>query len=84
MGGLFAIAWWGDRSRFYPNHTPLLLLAPSLGFFVEKLVRLAKRQNATSISDFLSARFGRSRRIGVLVTVITLTGERSLTLSKRT
>jgi len=23
MGGLFAIAWWGDRSRFYPNHTPL-------------------------------------------------------------
>ena len=112
MAGLFAIAWWGDRSKLYPNNArfrpliysfalgvygsswtfygavgtakqdgllyiagyvgPLLLLIFGLRFF-ERLVRLAKHQNATSISDLLSARFGRSRRIAVLVTLIALT-----------
>jgi Na+/proline symporter/signal transduction histidine kinase/ActR/RegA family two-component response regulator len=112
MAGLFAIAWWGDRSKLYPDNArsraliysfalgvygsswtfygavgtakqdgllyiagyvgPLVLLAFGLPFF-ERLVRLAKQQNATSISDLLSARFGRSRRIAVLVTVIALT-----------
>ncbi|MEO8019057.1 MAG: PAS domain-containing hybrid sensor histidine kinase/response regulator [Pseudomonadota bacterium] len=112
MAGLFALAWWGDRSKLYPDNVrfrpviysfalgvygstwtfygavgtakqdglqyiagyvgPLVLLAFGLPFF-ERLVRLAKHQNATSISDLLSARFGRSRRIAVLVTVIALT-----------
>jgi Na+/proline symporter/signal transduction histidine kinase/ActR/RegA family two-component response regulator len=112
MAGLFAIAWWGDRTKVYPENPryrpliytfalgvygsswtfygaagtakqdgllyiagyfgPLLLLAFGIRFY-ERLVRLAKYQNATSISDFLSARFGRSRRIAVLVTVIALT-----------
>jgi Na+/proline symporter len=113
MAGLFAIAWWGDRTKLYPNNVryraliyafalgvyssswtfygavgtakqdgviasiagyvgPLVLLAFGLPFF-ERLVRLAKHQNATSISDLLSARFGRSRRIAVLVTIIALT-----------
>jgi Na+/proline symporter/signal transduction histidine kinase/CheY-like chemotaxis protein len=112
MAGLFAIAWWGDRTKLYPDNVrfrpliysfalgvygsswtfygavgtakqdgllyiagylgPLVLLAFGLPFF-ERLVRLAKHQNATSISDLLSARFGRSRRIAVLVTLIALT-----------
>jgi Na+/proline symporter/signal transduction histidine kinase/ActR/RegA family two-component response regulator len=112
LAGLFAVAWWGDRTRLYPDNTrhraliysfalgvygsswtfygavgtakqdgllyiagyvgPLLLLMFGLPLF-ERLVRLAKQQNATSISDLLSARFGRSRRIAVLVTVIALT-----------
>src|SRR5688572_25186403 len=112
MAGLFAIAWWGDRSKLYPENArlrpliysfalgvygsswtfygavgtakqdgllyiagyfgPLVLLAFGLPFF-ERLVRLAKQQNATSISDLLSARFGRSRRIAVLVAIIALT-----------
>jgi len=112
MAGLFAIAWWGDRTKLYPDNPrwrpliyafalgvygsswtfygaagtakqdgllyiagylgPLALLAFGIRFY-ERLVRLAKHQNATSISDFLSARFGRSRRVGVLVTVIALT-----------
>jgi Na+/proline symporter/signal transduction histidine kinase/ActR/RegA family two-component response regulator len=113
MAGLFAIAWWGDRTKLYPDNVryraliysfalgvygsswtfygavgtakqegviasiagyvgPLVLLAFGLPFF-ERLIRLAKHQNATSISDLLSARFGRSRRIAVLVTIIALT-----------
>jgi Na+/proline symporter/signal transduction histidine kinase/ActR/RegA family two-component response regulator len=112
MAGLFAIAWWGDRTKLYPDNPrwrlliysfalgvygsswtfygaasaakqdgllyiagyvgPLVLLAFGIRFY-ERLVRLAKHQNATSISDFLSARFGRSRRVAVLVTLIALT-----------
>lgn len=112
VGGLFLIAWWGDRRRFYPGHArlrpliyslalavycsswtfygavgsavrdglgylpiylgPMLVLLFLLPFF-ERLVRLAKQQNATSISDLLAARFGRSRRIAVAVTLIALT-----------
>ena len=112
MAGLFAIAWWGDRTKLYPENPrwrtliysfalgvygsswtfygavgtakldgllyiagyfgPLVLLAFGISFY-ERLIRLAKLQNATSISDFLSARFGRSRHIAVLVTVIALT-----------
>jgi Na+/proline symporter/signal transduction histidine kinase len=112
MAGLFAVAWWGDRTKLYPENPrwrpliyafalgvygsswtfygaagaakqdgllyiagyfgPLVLLAFGITFY-ERLVRLAKHQNATSISDFLSARFGRSRRIAVLVTIIALT-----------
>ena len=110
--GLFAIAWWGDRTRLYPNHARLrpviyslalavycsswtfygavgsavrdglsylpIYLGPILLFvllmpFFERLVRMAKQQNATSISDLLAARFGRSPQIAVMVTVIALT-----------
>lgn len=110
--GLFFIAWWGDRRRFYPDHARLrpliyslalavycsswtfygavgsavrdglgylpIYLGPLLVFlfllpFFERLVRLAKQQNATSISDLLAARFGRSSQIAVAVTLIALT-----------
>lgn len=110
--GLFAIAWWGDRSRLYPNHARLrpiiyslalavycsswtfygavgsavrdglsylpIYLGPMLLFvfmspFFQRLVRTAKQQNATSISDLLAARFGRSPEIAVTVTLIALT-----------
>jgi len=110
--GLFFIAWWGDRRRFYPDHARLrpliyslalavycsswtfygavgsavrdglsylpIYLGPLLVFvfllpFFERLMRMAKQQNATSISDLLAARFGRSSQIAVAVTVIALT-----------
>jgi len=112
VAGLFAIAWWGDRSKVYPDNPrfrvliysfalgvygtgwtfyggvgtakddgplyiagyigPVILLIFGLKFY-ERLVRVAKHQNATSIPDLLSARFGRSRRIAVLVTLMALT-----------
>lgn len=110
--GLFLIAWWGDRRRFYPeqsrvrpwiyslalavycsswtfygavgsavrdglSYLPIylgpLLLFVFLAPFFERLVRMAKQQNATSISDLLAARFGRSPQIAVTVTLIALT-----------
>ena len=39
-------------------------------FVLRKLVRIAHNQRITSIADLLSSRFGKSSRLGVLVTVI--------------
>ena len=48
---------------------PLLLLA--FGWrILERLVLIAKHRNITSISDFLASRYGKSRRLAVLVTVL--------------
>ncbi len=40
--------------------------------FLPKMVRIAKAQRITSIADFMSARYGKSRAVAVLVTVIAL------------
>jgi len=40
--------------------------------FLPKLIRIAKAQRITSIADFLSARYGKSRPVAVLVTLIAL------------
>ncbi|UOM33349.1 ATP-binding protein [Acuticoccus sp. I52.16.1] len=40
--------------------------------FLPKMVRIAKAQRVTSIADFMSSRYGKSRAVAVLVTVIAL------------
>src|SRR5690606_37749445 len=50
---------------------PILLFLCFLPFF-ERLVRIAKQRNITSISDLLSSRFGRSPLIAATVTLIAL------------
>lgn len=42
--------------------------------FLTKLVRVAKAQHSTSIADFLSARYGKSRLMAGLVTVVAVIG----------
>ena len=39
-----------------------------------KLIAVAKRQNSTSIADFLASRYGRSRSVGAIVTCIAVIG----------
>ena len=52
---------------------PLLLLL--FGWrIIERLALIARSQNTVSIADFISARYGRSRRLAALVTVIILVG----------
>ena len=52
---------------------PLLLLL--FGWrIIERLALIARSQNTVSIADFISARYGRSRRLAALVTVIALVG----------
>ena len=62
-----------DGLSYLPIYLGPILLFVFMTPFFERLVRMAKQQNATSISDLLAARFGRSPRIAVMVTVIALT-----------
>lgn len=41
---------------------------------IEKMVLISKQQNITSISDFISSRYGKSQALAVLVTVIAVMG----------
>ena len=47
-----------------------VLFAP----FVKKLLRVAKRQKATTIADFIASRYGKSHLVAALVTLIALLG----------
>lgn len=51
---------------------PILLFAFGSGL-IERLTRVAKINNITSIADFISSRFGKSNALGALVTVIAVT-----------
>lgn len=62
-----------DGLSYLPIYLGPMLVFLFLLPFIERLVRLAKQQNATSISDLLAARFGRSPQIAVAVTLIALT-----------
>lgn len=51
-----------------------ILMFVVFGAFLVRMVRVAKEQNSTSISDFLASRFGKTRRLAVLVTVVAVIG----------
>ncbi|MCE4511982.1 sodium:solute symporter family transporter, partial [Xanthomonas hortorum] len=52
---------------------PLLLLL--FGWrIIERLALIARAENTVSIADFISSRYGRSRRLAALVAVIALVG----------
>jgi PAS domain S-box-containing protein len=60
-----------DFALIYVGPALMILFAQPL---MAKIVRVAKRQNVTSIADFLGARYGRSRAVAVLATVIAVMG----------
>ncbi|WP_415900059.1 NahK/ErcS family hybrid sensor histidine kinase/response regulator [Neptuniibacter sp. QD48_11] len=41
---------------------------------IEKMILISKQQNITTISDFISSRYGKSQALAVLVTIIAVTG----------
>ena len=51
---------------------PILLFLFGMPFF-ERLVRVAKRHNVTSIADLIASRFGKSSRIAAAITLVALT-----------
>ena len=56
-----------------------IYLGPCLVFifgypFIKQIIKICKASNITSISDFIASRFGRSRSIAVLVTLIAFIG----------
>ncbi len=50
------------------------LTAPLWWLLLRKMIRICKQQGITSIADFISARYGKSRGLGVLVTLFCIVG----------
>ncbi|NBB18362.1 histidine kinase [Runella sp. CRIBMP] len=50
------------------------LVIPLWWIIFRKVIRICKVQRITSIADFISARYGKSRALGVIVTVVCLLG----------
>src|SRR3546814_912820 len=48
-------------------------------FVLRKIARISKTQRITSIADFISSRYGKSARLGMLVTMIAVVGDRQST-----
>ncbi|MEJ2602461.1 MAG: PAS-domain containing protein [Gammaproteobacteria bacterium] len=56
-----------------------IYLGPALVFLfgwgmIRRIITISKRQNLTSIADFIAARYGKARPLAVLVTVIAIVG----------
>ena len=48
------------------------LLAPLWGMVLVKMIRIAKHQRITSIADFISARYGKSSKLGILISLFSV------------
>ncbi len=60
-----------DYLMIYFGPTLVFILAP---FLLSKIVRIAKRQNTTTIADFIAARYGKSQKLAGLVTITAVVG----------
>ncbi len=59
---------------FLPIYLGPTLAAAFSWVLLRKMVRISKRERITSIADFIAARYGKSRALGALVTVIAVAG----------
>ncbi|TKB48151.1 response regulator [Ferrimonas sediminicola] len=81
--GVYCTSWGflgtaGQASRGDFSYLPVYL-APILLFvlgwpFIQRIIRVCLRLNITSIADLLAARFGKSQKLAVLVTLVALFG----------
>lgn len=67
----------GSAVRDGPSYLPIYL-GPVLLFlfampFLERLVRVSKQHNVTSIADLIASRFGKSSRLAMVMTLVALT-----------
>ena len=58
---------------YLPIYLGPILLFVFFSGLLQRLTRVAKANNITSIADFISSRFGKSHALGALVTVIAVT-----------
>jgi Na+/proline symporter/signal transduction histidine kinase/CheY-like chemotaxis protein len=61
--------WW-----ISPLHVGVILLFLLGWRFLDRLIRTGKMENATTVADFVAARYGHARVIAVLIAVISLIG----------
>ncbi|MTB50078.1 sensor histidine kinase [Lewinella sp. W8] len=63
-----------DGLSFLPIYLGPLMLAPVWPFLMEKIIRIAKSERITSIPDFISSRYGKSRTLGLLAATFLVIG----------
>ncbi|MEM9821147.1 MAG: sensor histidine kinase [Bacteroidota bacterium] len=51
-----------------------ILVAPLWIFLMRKIILISKSQRITSIADFISSRYGKSTKLGILVTLVAVLG----------
>ncbi len=59
---------------FLPVYLGPIIIAPSWILILKKIIRISRVNKISSIADFISLRYGNSRFLGAIVTVICLTG----------
>ena len=79
--GIYCTSWTyygsvGTAATSSWNYLPILI-GPALLFFfgqgfLRKLVLVSKKQNITTIADFISARYGKRQTTAIMVTIIAL------------
>lgn len=79
----FCTAWtfYGSVGRavstgvgFLPIYLGPTLTAPLWLMILRKIIIISKRERITSIADFISARYGKNTKLGVLATVVAVAG----------
>src|SRR5699024_6360304 len=51
-----------------------ILMFTLAGRFIGRVIEVAKREHITSIADFIAARYGKSQRLAVYITLISIIG----------
>lgn len=59
---------------FLPIYIGPILLLTFAPWVLKKMVIISKQENVTSIADFIAARYGKSQRLAVVVTLIAMVG----------
>ena len=81
--GVYCTSWsflgtTGQASTNFLSHLPIYL-APIVLFvfawpFIQRIIRVSLKLNLTSIADLLAARFGKSHKLAMMVTIVALIG----------
>ena len=64
----------GTGIGFLPIYLGPTIMAALWWVVLRKMIRISRRNRITSLADFVSARYGKSARLGALVTVIAVVG----------
>jgi Na+/proline symporter len=60
--------------NYLPIYIGPIIVAPLWIIILRKIIRISKRNNISSIADFISLRYGNSRTVGALVSFIIIIG----------
>lgn len=63
-----------DGLAFLPIYLGPLMLAPVWPLLIQKIIRISKAERLSSLADFLSSRYGKSRSLGVLAAAFLVMG----------